>query len=69
MKDEAEQIIEARSDVDSFPTVGEALDEAVLRADGAAVFIHSKDNSQEHDFENGEACFCRPARIESQGVK
>jgi hypothetical protein len=65
----SEEIIEVRSDVDSFRTVGEALAEALLRADGASVFIHSTDDSQKHNFENGAACFCNPPRIESEKLK
>jgi hypothetical protein len=68
-EDEAVDVIEVRSDLNDFSTVGEALDEALLRANGGAIFIHSKDDSQEHNLEDGEACFCRPTRIESQRLK
>jgi hypothetical protein len=69
MKGETDQIIEARSDVDSFSTIGQAIDEALLRAEGDMVFVHSTDNSQPHDIDNGDLCFCNPSKIEGHKLK
>jgi hypothetical protein len=63
MKDD---VIEVRSDVNNFPTVGEAIDEALLRTDGwGFVFVHSSDDSQPHTLDDGENCFCNPVKMEA----
>lgn len=67
--EEADKVIQARSDVNRFKSIGEALDEALIRADGASVFIHSTDDSQQHNLESGEHCFCNPTRLESRKLK
>lgn len=43
-----------RSDVDDFPTIGEAIDEAILRAEGGDVVIHKA------DCPSVEECDCEP---------
>lgn len=63
MSETSEEIIEVRSDVNNFSSIGEALNEALIRAGGDSVYIHSKDESQEHNLDDGEDCFCHPAKI------
>jgi hypothetical protein len=58
--------IKIRSDINTFPSVGEALDEALIRAEGHNVFIHKPDNSRPHDLNNGEACWCNPLKVEGK---
>lgn len=54
-------ITQVRSDVNTFSTIGEAIDEAAIRADGDDVVIHNLDYDGEH-MTDGE-CECDTLRI------
>lgn len=54
----SEEVQRVRSDVNQFATVYEAIDEAVLRADGCDVWIHQPTFEGKHAMSSD--CPCEP---------